>query len=228
MEIIKKVNKNPAFLLFLTQNILAGAYQYQEKTETIEEEIDLAKISTEEFKLNVEKRKEALVVSKEKYEKSIGEKTRLGFHINPYNYDSADEKNLFAYLQRYLEKDEAVIDIYFTGGLTDPTHNDFYFEYYSPEKERIARYFPDFLIETTKGRYLIIEVKSNRERLNYEENKQQYLAGKKKIVDEVFAKEIGFREFQQVNKNFEYRIIFNASFQQRQRELLETIKKILI
>ena len=224
-NIVEKVNKNPALLLFIMQNVLAEAYQYQEKTETIEEELELAKISTEEFKLNIEKRKEALVVYREDYEKEIGEKTRLGFHINPYNYDSADEKNLFGYLQKYLEENEAIIDIYFTGGLTDQTHNDFYFEYYSPEKERIARYFPDFLIETNKGRYLVIEVKSNRERITYEENKQQYLAGKKKIFDEVFAKEIGFREFQQANKNFEYRIIFDASFRKHQQELLESIRK---
>jgi len=40
----------------------------------------------------------------------------------------------------------------------------------------------------------------------------------------VFAKEVGFKEFQQANKNFEYRIIFDASLQKRQQELLETIR----
>ena len=42
-------------------------------------------------------------------------------------------------------------------------------------------------------------------------------------VEEVFAKEIGFKEFQQANKNFDYRIIFDASLQRRQQELLEEI-----
>ncbi len=223
---VEQVNENVAMLPFIIKSILENAYQYQEKTETIEEELELAKITTKEFKLNIEKRKEALVIYKEKYEQEIGEKTRLGFHINPYNYDSADEKNLFSYLQKYLEKDEAIVDIYFTGGLTDQTHNDFYFEYYSPEKGRIARYFPDFLVETTRDRYLVIEVKSNKERTTYEENKQQYFGGRKKIVDEVFAKEIGFREFQQANKDFEYRIIFDASLQKQQEELLVVIKEI--
>ena len=37
---------------------------------------------------------------------------------------------------------------------------------------------------------------------------------------------IGFKEFQQANKNFEYRIIFDASLQKRQQELLENIKKL--
>jgi hypothetical protein len=41
------------------------------------------------------------------------------------------------------------------------------------------------------------------------------------LFSEVFAKKIGFKEFQQVNKNFEYRIIFDASLQRRQQELCE-------
>jgi len=58
-------------------------------------------------------------------EKAYG-KSRLGFHINPYNLYSSDEKDLFKYLRDVLDKDEAIVDVYFTGGATDPTHNDFY------------------------------------------------------------------------------------------------------
>ena len=222
-DIIKRVNKNPAFLLFITQNILAGAYQYQEKTETIEEELELAKLNS--FKISIEQGRNILVIYKEQMEKAYG-KSRLGFHINPYNFDSTDEKDLFKYLRDVLDKDEAIVDVYFTGGATDPTHNDFYFEYYSPEKKRIARYFPDFLIETTKGRFLVVEVKSNKEKTTYEKNKEKYKGKVEDLFDEVFAKEIGFREFQQVNKNFEYHIIFDASLQKRQQELYETIRGI--
>jgi len=89
-----------------------------------------------------------------------------------------------------------------------------------------SRYFPDFLIETTKGRFLVVEVKSNREKETYEQNKKTYNGKTDDLFDEVFAKEIGFKEFQQTNKNFEYRIIFDASLQKRQQEVLETIKKI--
>jgi len=222
-DIIERVNKNPAFLLFITQNILAGAYQYQEKTETIEEELELAKLYP--FKISIEQGRNILVIYKEQMEKAYG-KSRLGFHINPYNFDSSDEKDLFKYLRDVLDKDEAIVDVYFTGGATDPTHNDFYFEYYSPENKRIARYFPDFLVETTKGRFLVVEVKSNREKESYEKNKQDYNGKIENLFSEVFAKEIGFKEFQQVNKNFEYRIIFDASLQKRQQELYETIKGI--
>jgi len=157
-------------------------------------------------------------------EKAYG-KSRLGFHINPYNFDSSDEKDLFKYLRDVLDKDEAIVDVYFTGGATDPTHNDFYFEYYSPENKRIARYF-QISGWDHEGQVLVVEVKSNREKESYEKNKQDYNGKIENLFSEVFAKEIGFKEFQQVNKNFEYRIIFDASLQKRQQELYETIKGI--
>ena len=223
INLVKKVNENIALLPFIISSILANAYQYQEKTETVEEEIELAKMYP--FKISVEHGRNILVVSREQMEEAHG-KSRIGFHINPYNFDSTDEKDLFKYLRDVLDKDEAIVDVYFTGGATDPTHNDFYFEYYSPENKRIARYFPDFLVETTKGRFLVVEVKSNREKEGYEKNRQEYKGKAENLFSEVFAKEIGFREFQQANKNFEYRIIFDASLQRRQQELLETIRKI--
>lgn len=212
-----------AFLTFIMDSILANAYQYQEKTEIIEEEIELAKMYP--FKISVEQGKRMLVISREQMERSRG-KSRIGFHVNPYNFDSTDEKDLFNYLWDVLDKDEAIVAVYFTGGSTNSTHSDFYFEYYSPENNRIARYFPDFLIETTRGRFLVVEVKSNQEKDNYERSKKNYSGKINSISSEVFAKEIGFNEFQKVNKNFEYRIIFDASFQSRQKELYESIKKI--
>lgn len=61
---------------------------------------------------------------------------------------------------------------------------------------------------------------------DYEKNKQEYKGKAENLFSEAFAKEIGFKEFQQANKNFEYRIVFDASLQRRQQELLETIRKI--
>src|SRR3989344_1070688 len=219
-ELIKKVNESVALLPFVVGSILANAYQYEEKTETVEEEIELAKMYP--FKISVEQGRNILVVSREQMEEAHG-KSRIGFHINPYNFDSTDEKDLFKYLRDVLDEDEVIVDVYFTGGATDPTHNDFYFEYYSPDNKRVARYFPDFLVETTKGRFLVVEVKSNREKESYEQNKQEYKGKVENLFSEIFAKEIGFKEFQQANKNFEYRIIFDASLQKRQQELYETI-----
>jgi len=65
-------------LPFIIQSILANAYQYQEKTETVEEEIELAKLYP--FKISIEQGKNILVVYKEQMEKAYG-KSRLGFHI---------------------------------------------------------------------------------------------------------------------------------------------------
>ena len=82
------------------------------------------------------------------------------------------------------------------------------------------------MVETTKGRYLVVEVKSNAEKLDYEANKKSYKGKLGELSNEVFSKEVGFEDFQKVNKNFEYRIIFNAGLQAEQARLLEEIQKL--
>lgn len=222
-QFVKDANKTPALIPFVVQEILDKAYQYDWREETIEEELELTKLYP--FKISVQRGKNILVVYREQEEED-GHKSRLGFHINPYNFDSGEEKDLFRYLRDYLDADEAIVDIYFTGGVVDAIHNDFYFEYWSPDKQRYARYFPDFLVETTKGRYLVIEVKSGAEKTDYEANSRSYKGKKEQLSNEVYAKQVGFEEFQKVNKNFEYRIIFNAGLQAEQARLLEEIKKL--
>ena len=218
-EITTRINHNLSNLTFAIEQILNHAYKYEERETIIEEELELTKQYP--FKINVQQNKNDLVV----YKTDVAD-GRLGFHINPYNFDSKDEKGLFAYLREVLDEDEAIIDIYFTGGVSDSVHNDFYFEYFSPTEKKLARYFPDFLIETTKGRFLVVEVKTNQERLNYEQNKKTYKGKKDEIFNEVFAKEVGFREFQEVNKNFDYHIIFDAGLQQQQKNLYQVVQAI--
>lgn len=222
-EFVAKVNKTPALVPFVIQKILEKAYQYEWREETIEEELELTKLYP--FKISVERGRNILVVYREQ-EIEEGHKSRLGFHINPYNFDSSDEKDLFRYLADFLGKDEAVADIYFTGGVVDAIHNDFYFEYWSPEKQRYARYFPDFLVETTSGRYLVVEVKSNAEKADYEANAKTYKGKKEELTNEVYAKQVGFEDFRKINGNFEYRIIFNASLQKEQVKLFEEIEAL--
>ncbi|MBU0570042.1 hypothetical protein KKB40_04680, partial [Patescibacteria group bacterium] len=218
-KVVKDINKKSGLISFLIETILQKAFEYKEKIEVIEEELELTKQYP--FKISVLKNRNALVVYKREADTS-----RLGFHINPYNFDSQDEKELFASLREILETDEAIVDVYFTGGVTDTTHNDFYFDYFSPLNKRMSRYFPDFLIETTKGRFLAIEVKGNNQRLGYEKNKQEYKGDRKELFDEVFAKEVGFREFQKINENFEYHIIFDAGLQQQQKALYKQINSL--
>ena len=222
-QFVKDANKTPALIAYVMQEILDKAYKYDWREETIEEELELTKLYP--FKISVQRGKNILVVYREQEEED-GHKSRLGFHINPYNFDSGDEKDLFRYLRDFLDKDEAVVDIYFTGGVIDAIHNDFYFEYWNPEKQRYARYFPDFLVETTKGRYLVVEVKSNAEKADYEANERSYKGKNEELTNEVYAKQVGFEDFKKVNKNFEYRIIFNAGIQAEQVRLLEEIKKL--
>jgi len=221
--LVKRINDNIGLLSFITDNILANAYKYEEKKEVVEEELELTKLYP--FKITREKGHDGLVIYREDANNKWGQ-SRIGFHINPYNFDSGDEKDLFKYLRGVLNKDEAIVDVYFTGGVNDPSHNEFYFEYYNPDEKRIAKYFPDFLVETTKGRYLVVEVKAGKEKEGYERNKKEYKGNIKDIFNTVFAKELGFKEFQAENKNFEYRIVFDANLQARQHEIFEEITKL--
>lgn len=222
-QFVSEANKAPALVPFTVQHILSRAYQYDWREETIEEELELTKLYP--FKISIQKGQNALTVYKE-HENDDGHASRLGFHINPYNFDSGDEKDLFRYLRDFLGKNEAIVDIYFTGGVSNTAHNDFYFEYWSPDKQGYARYFPDFLVETTKGRYLVLEVKSNAEKSDYEANKKTYNGKKENLTNDVYAKQVGFEEFQKINKSFEYRIIFNATLQSERARLLEEIKSL--
>jgi len=220
--LVEMINENFALVPFVIQEILKSAYKYEEKTEIIEEEIELTKLFP--FKINVQQGRNTLVVYKEA-EAEEGRRGRLGFHINPYAFDSGDEKDLFRYLRDVLDKNEMITDVYFTGArvCADPSRTDFYFEYWSPEQKRVARYFPDFLIETTK-RFIVVEAKGSDEKSEYETNKKSYKGKIENLTNEILAKEIGFNEFQSVNKNFEYHIIFDASLQREQLRLLEEIK----
>lgn len=211
------------FLPFIIQAVLEAVYQYEESETISEEEIELTKEYP--FKMSREENKKTLVLFKEK-EETAGAVSRLGFHINPYNFDSKDEKDLFTQFRQILDKNETIKDVYFTGGVPIETHNDFYIEYWNPSEQRISKYFPDFLIETDKGRFLVVEVKSGAEKHEYEFNKNKYDGNHSSLFNEVFAKEVGFTEFQKVNKNFEYKVIFDAHLQERQREIFEAIKEL--
>jgi len=210
-------NRNSTYVTNIIANdITSQLYKYEENKTIVEEELELTKNFP--FKLSRDKDKESLVVYQEDLEEG-----RLGFHINPYSFDTTDEKELFLYLRDTLEPDEVITDLYFTGNVTDSVHTDFFFEYWNPAKDKISRYFPDFLIETNKGRFIVIEVKEDDKKIDYTRNKEDYEKGDIRITNEVFAKELGFRDFQKQNPNFDYHIIFNARLQQKQTELFNSI-----
>lgn len=218
-KLVTQINDSPGMLFFIIQSILQQVYEYTETSKVVEETLELTK--NYPFKINVREDRKSLIVYKE-----AETSNRLGFHINPYNFDSRDEKELFQYLRKQLRDNEVIKDIYFTGGVTDSTHNDFYFEYFSPEKKRIARYFPDLLVETSSGRFIVIEVKTTQEKMAYEKNRDLYSGKIDDLFSEVYAKEVGFNDFQKVNENFDYHIIFDAGLQRQQEELFSKLEHL--
>lgn len=171
-----------------------------------------------------------MVVSREQ-EDAEGRKSRFGFHINPYNFDSTDELEMFRYLRANLKDGELVNDVYFTGGVTNEKHNEFYFEYQKNlnDGDRISKYFPDFLIETSFGRHLVLEVKGADEELTYKSEKEKYNNGtlkKDDITSDPLMKEIGFQEFQELNKNFEYHITFKGRILPEQQSIIQKVEAL--
>ncbi len=115
------------------------------------------------------KDKEALLARFGDWKVRAGE---LGFHYDPYNFDSRPERDFFdkmlAELSRRLDDVE---DIYFTGALTDPAKTDFFVQYRDDEG-RWRRYTPDFVIRLKPeeggkpgtGKTIIVEIKAERQR----------------------------------------------------------------
>ena len=231
-KLIQTVKKGPLAIDVIANQILEQAFDYKKVEFQIEQELELTKAYP--FKITV--KKNSGETDKQAFERSLvvyknEHQARLGFHIDPYNFDSRDELELFSYLMKTLDEDERVKDVYFTGGVTNEKHNEFFFEYQNnlPEGSRISKYFPDFLIETSKGRYLVIEVKGDDKELTYNSEKKRFDEGsitKDEITSDPLMKEIGFNEFQEMNQNFEYHIIFNAAIIDRKQRLIETINML--
>jgi len=64
-------------------------------------------------------------------------------------------------LNELNEDPNDVVDIYFTGGLTDPNKTDFFFEYWGKD-DKWHSYYPDFLIKKKDGKMIIVEIKMER------------------------------------------------------------------
>jgi type III restriction enzyme len=91
---------------------------------------------------------------------------KFGYHYSPYNFDSTPEVNFFdEILNQINQKPENIEDLYFTGGLTNPSQTDFYFEY-KKENGDYGKYYPDFVIKLKTGRVVIVEIKSARDKDN--------------------------------------------------------------
>lgn len=104
-------------------------------------------------------------------------KRDFGFHYNPYKFDSSPEKEFFTGLLEILNEDPADIeDIYYTGGMDDPSKTDFLFEYKGKDG-RYHNYAPDFLIRRENGKMLIVEIKAERFKEEEKEKEMRRIEG---------------------------------------------------
>jgi predicted nucleotidyltransferase len=96
----------------------------------------------------------------------------FGFHYTPIEFDSQPERSFFEQVLRRVNVEPwEVEDMYFTGGMTDPSKTDFFVEYRDREG-RPRRYTPDFIIRKQpapgqtrgSGRVLIVEIKREKDR----------------------------------------------------------------
>ncbi len=77
------------------------------------------------------------------------------FHLDTYCFDSMPEQDFFLNVIRQ----EAIQEVYFTGMLTHG-QTDFHINYIDPDTHCVRSYYPDFLILTKSGDWLVVEVKA--------------------------------------------------------------------
>ncbi|MDQ2809097.1 MAG: DEAD/DEAH box helicase family protein [Chloroflexota bacterium] len=99
---------------------------------------------------------------------TAGNPADLGFHYDPYNFDSVPEASFYRQMLEHLNLQPAAVeDIYYTGGTTDPDRTDFFFDW-TDAAGVSHQYFPDFLIRLKpaageppgSGACLIVEIKN--------------------------------------------------------------------
>lgn len=156
--------------------------QYEVKEEAVDVALALVKPSGFETEIGPDgaevytaeivypKDRESLLLAREALEdRNPGD---FGFHYDPYAFDSNPEKSFLELVLEELRLDPGEIeDVYFTGGLTDPSRTDFFVEY-KDEKGKWRRYTPDFVVRKKpapgapagSGRAVIVEIKKEFDR----------------------------------------------------------------
>lgn len=81
--------------------------------------------------------------------------TDKSFHLDTYCFDSDPEQDFFL---NVIRQDD-IQEVYFTGMLTHG-QTDFRINYIDPDTHGVRSYYPDFLILTKTGDWLVVEVKA--------------------------------------------------------------------
>ena len=145
--VLDYVNRENALLHdAVIPKIQVALFEYDEESGSTQEEVELARNFPVERQISEDQ--ERLVM------KPDGGRER-SYHLDHYIFDSGEERKLFEMLLSH----ERVEEVYFTGGITDPAHNEFYVEYYDELSGRWRRYFPDFFLKLTSDGWMVVEVK---------------------------------------------------------------------
>jgi type III restriction enzyme len=145
--VLDYVNRENALLHdVVIPRIQDALFEYEVESGSTEEEVGLARNFPIERRISEDQ--EGLVMTPD------GGRDR-SYHLDHYIFDSGEERRLFEMLLTH----ERVEEIYFTGGVTDPAHNEFYVEYYDEQAGRWRRYFPDFFLKLADDGWMVIEVK---------------------------------------------------------------------
>jgi hypothetical protein len=182
-NILNNVNTfNEILYDWIIPRLFHALYDIRERTLEEEYEVELVKkpLYKEYYEVSGDPDK---VVTKDKV--TVQDQVNKSFHVDTYCFDSGPEHNLFW----ALLKDGRVKQIYFTGMLTHG-QSEFYIQYIDPESHTIRSYYPDFLMQTKDGEYVIVEVK-----------------GDNKINDPVVLAKQAFAEQIASASGMEYRVI---------------------
>ncbi len=183
--------------------------KYEVKEEIVEQALALIKLDGfkkddngnfyTEIKINKTRFEELLL-----YWEKAGQ-PKLGFHYDPYNFDSNPEKEFFENLLLLLgENPDEVKDIYFTGAINSKDKTDFIFEYKGSDG-KWHNYTPDFLIKKKNGKIIIIEIKGEPFKVEEVEKTMREIEGlnPEKVKYEILETEkdtLKFGEFEKVKE----------------------------
>ena len=183
--------------------------KYEIKEEIVEQALALLKLDGfkkdengnfyTEIKINKTRFEELLL-----YWEKAG-KPELGFHYNPYNFDSKPEREFFENLLLMLgENPDDVEDVYFTGAINSKDKTDFIFEYKGSDG-KWHNYTPDFLIRKKNGKIIIVEIKGEPFKIEEVEKVMREIEGLNpdKVKYEILETErdtLKFGEFERIKK----------------------------
>ena len=183
--------------------------KYEIKEEIVEQALALLKLDGfkkdengnfyTEIKINKTRFEELLL-----YWEKAG-KPELGFHYNPYNFDSKPEREFFENLLLMLgENPDDVEDVYFTGAINSKDKTDFIFEYKGLDG-KWHNYIPDFLIRKKNGKIIIVEIKGEPFKIEEVEKVMREIEGLNpdRVKYEILETErdtLKFGEFERIKK----------------------------